>query len=130
MHGFSPVIELVDLFLLIVKERNMEKFKKIAEAMQFVPDKMKKNGIFETDRLFCDLYCFEPGQAQNPHTHEGSDKIYFVLQGKGLLRIGEDERELKENEIAMAPSGERHGVSNPGPGRLVLLVFMAPKPSH
>ncbi len=108
----------------------MEKFKRIAEALQFAPDKMKKNSVFETERLFCDLYCFEPGQAQNAHTHEGSDKIYFVLQGRGLLRIGEDERELGENEIAMAPSGQRHGVSNPGPGRLVLLVFMAPKPSH
>ena len=108
----------------------MENFRKIAEFVQFAPEKMKKNGIFETDRLFCDLYCFEPGQAQNSHTHEGSDKIYFVLQGKGRFQIGQDERELKEDEIAIAPSGQKHGVSNPGPERLVLLVFMAPKPSH
>ena len=108
----------------------MEKFKSIVEAMQFAPDKMKKNGLFETERLFCDLYCFEPGQAQNPHIHEGSDKIYFVLEGRGLFQIGQEEKELKENEIAIAPSGQRHGVSNPGPDRLVLLVFMAPRPSH
>ena len=108
----------------------MEKFKSIVEAMQFAPDKMKKKGLFETERLFCDLYCFEPGQAQNPHTHEGSDKIYFVLEGRGLFQIGQEEKELKENEIAIAPSGQRHGVSNPGPDRLVLLVFMAPRPSH
>lgn len=108
----------------------MERFRKIAEALQFLPDKMKKNGLFETERLFCDLYCFEPGQAQNPHIHEGSDKIYFVVQGKGLFRIGEDEKELGEQHIVIAPSGERHGVSNPGPDRLVLLVVMAPKPAH
>ena len=63
-------------------------------------------------------------------SHEGSDKIYFVVEGNGLFQIGEDERELGKNEIALAPSGQRHGVSNPGPGRLMLLVFMAPKPSH
>jgi mannose-6-phosphate isomerase-like protein (cupin superfamily) len=108
----------------------MEKFRKVSEAAHFSPEKMKKNGLFETDRLFCDLYCFEPGQAQAPHTHEGSDKIYFVAQGRGRFQIGEEERELRENEIAMAPSGQRHGVVNPGPERLVLLVFMAPKPSH
>ena len=108
----------------------MEKFKSIVKAMQFAPDKMKKNGLFETERLFCDLYCFEPGQAQNPHIHEGSDKIYFVLEGRGLFQIGQEEKELKENEIAIAPSGQRHGVNNPGPDRLVLLVFMAPRPSH
>lgn len=108
----------------------MEKFKRMAEATQFAPDKMKKNGIFETERLFCDLYCLEPGQAQNPHSHEGSDKIYFVVKGRGLFQIGDEARELGEDEIAIAPAGQRHGVSNPGRDRLVLLVFMAPKPSH
>jgi quercetin dioxygenase-like cupin family protein len=108
----------------------MESFKKISDAMQFASEKMKKNGLFETDRLFCDLYCFEPGQAQAAHTHEGSDKIYFVVEGKGLFQVGQEERELRQGEIAMASSGQKHGVRNPGPDRLVLLVFMAPKPSH
>ena len=108
----------------------MENFKNIAQAMQFLPNKMKKNGLFETERLFCDLYCFEPGQAQALHVHEGSDKIYFVVHGKALLQIGDGEKELGQNEIALAPSGQRHGVKNPGPERLMLLVFMAPKPSH
>lgn len=106
------------------------KFRKISEELQFTKEKMKKNGLFETDRMFCDIYCFEPGQSQPVHSHEGSDKIYFVLQGKGLFQIGDEERNLERDEIALAPSGERHGVSNPGPDRLVLLVFMAPKPSH
>lgn len=108
----------------------METFKTISDAMQFAPDKMKKNGLFETERLFCDLYCFEPGQAQAPHAHEGSDKIYFVVRGKGEFEIGGEKRELGENKITMAPAGQRHGVRNPGPERLVLLVFMAPRPTH
>ena len=49
---------------------------------------MKKNGVFETERLFCDVYCFEAGQAQSVHTHEGSDKVYFVLEGRGLFHVG------------------------------------------
>ena len=108
----------------------MENFKNIAQAMQFLPDKMKKNGLFDTERLFCDLYCFEPGQTQALHAHEGSDKIYFVVHGKALVQIGDSEKELGQNEIALAASGQRHGVKNPGPDRLMLLVFMAPKPSH
>lgn len=108
----------------------MENFKKIAAAAQFSNEKMKKNGLFETARMFCDLYCFEPGQEQALHGHEGSDKVYYVLEGRGRFRVGEEERELAEREIALAPSGERHGVKNPGPGRLLLLVFMAPKPAH
>ena len=108
----------------------MEAFKKISDALHFGADKMKKNGLFETDRMFCDLYCFEAGQSQNVHSHEGSDKVYFVLEGRGRFQIGEEERELGKYEIALAPSGQKHGVKNAGPDRLVLLVTMAPKPKH
>jgi len=108
----------------------MGEFKKVSEAIQFGADKMKKNSLFDTDRMFCDLYCFEPGQAQAVHSHDGSDKIYFVMEGNGLFQIGEKERELGKDEIALAASGEKHGVKNTGQERLVLLVFMAPKPSH
>src|SRR5712692_10732672 len=107
----------------------MVNFRKISEAIQFATDKMKKNGLFETERFFCDLYCFEPDQSQSAHTHEGSDKIYYVVQGRGSFQIGNEERDLGEGEIALASSGQKHGVTNHGPGRLVLLVFMAPKPS-
>ncbi|HWO40972.1 MAG TPA: cupin domain-containing protein [Candidatus Eisenbacteria bacterium] len=108
----------------------MERFKKLADAMQFSPEKMKKNGLFETERFFCDLYCFEPGQSQAAHLHEGADKVYCVLKGRGWFQIGAEERELGEGEIALAPSGEKHGVVNRGGERLVLLVYMAPKPAH
>ena len=106
----------------------MGEFKKIGEARQSGSEKMKKNGLFDTDRMFCDLYCFEPGQAQAVHSHVGSDKIYLVMEGKGLFQIGEDERELGKDDIALAPSGQSHGVKNTGGKELGLLVFMAPKP--
>jgi quercetin dioxygenase-like cupin family protein len=108
----------------------METFKRISEVVQFSSEKMKKNGLFETERMFCDLYCFEPGQEQHVHAHEGSDKIYFVLQGEGLFQVGEEKKTLAKDEIAVARSGEKHGVKNAGAGRLVLLVFMAPRPVH
>lgn len=108
----------------------MDVFKKVSEVAQFSSEKMKKNGVFETDRLFCDVYCFEAGQAQSVHTHDGSDKVYFVLEGKGMFHIGGERRELGKDEVALAPSGEPHGVENPGPERLKLLVVMAPRPSH
>jgi quercetin dioxygenase-like cupin family protein len=108
----------------------MEKFKKIADALQFSSEKMKKNGLFETERFFCDLYCFEPGQAQASHAHEGSDKVYYVVNGKGHFQVEAEEKELGEGELAIAPSGQRHGVTNRGSERLVVLVFMAPKPAH
>jgi mannose-6-phosphate isomerase-like protein (cupin superfamily) len=108
----------------------MSNFKKLSELVQFSPDKMKKNGVFETERFFCDTYCFEPGQNQSPHTHAREDKVYCVLQGRGLFTVGGEERELGPGEIALAPAGQTHGVANRSQQRLVTLVFMTPKPQH
>lgn len=108
----------------------MSNFKKLAEAMQFSPDKMKKNGVFETERFFCDAYCFEPGQSQSAHTHAKEDKVYYVLEGRGLFSVGTEEKELGPGEIVLAPAGQSHGVVNRGQQRLVTLVFVTPKPHH
>lgn len=109
---------------------DMHMFKNIAEAKQFAADKMKKNMLFGTDRFVCDLYCFEPGQTQAPHTHAGQDKVYYVVEGRGVFQVGDQERELGPGEIALAASGENHGVSNRSQQRLTVLVFITPKPSH
>ncbi|MFQ5801976.1 MAG: cupin domain-containing protein [Candidatus Methylomirabilales bacterium] len=103
---------------------------RLEERRRFTPEKMVKAGLFETGRFFCDLYCFEPGQIQRPHSHSDSDKVYVVLEGQGRFRVGEEERDLGVATAILAPAGVEHGVVNPGPGRLVVVVFMAPKPGH
>src|SRR2546425_2454809 len=75
----------------------------------FNEQKMQKVNVFETERMFCDLYCFEPGQEQKTHTHAGADKIYYVLEGRGTFHIGGGGRELQEDSIGMAPAEVGHG---------------------
>ncbi len=103
--------------------------RKIARVIQFDTQKMKKVNLFETSRMFCDLYCLEPGQRQELHTHEGCDKIYHVLEGRGRITVGGETRKLEAGEITFAPSGEAHGVENDAASRLTCLVFMAPHPN-
>lgn len=106
----------------------MEVFKDVLSQVSFAADKLKKVNLFDTERMFCDVYCFEPGQEQTAHAHKGSDKVYYVLQGTGQVRIGQETRALGPGGIALAPAGAEHGVRNAGPDRLTVLVFMAPKP--
>jgi quercetin dioxygenase-like cupin family protein len=100
----------------------------VSKCQRFASDKFQKINLFETERMFCDVYCFEPGQEQAAHKHPGADKIYYVLEGKGLVQIGAEQRELLPGMAAHASSGEEHAVKNVGPDRLVMLVFMAPHP--
>jgi quercetin dioxygenase-like cupin family protein len=98
-------------------------------AARFAPEKMQKINLFETPNFFCDVYCLEPGQEQKPHTHAGADKIYYVLEGRGLFLIGDEERELSQHQIVLAPSDAMHGVRNTSDARLTLLVLMSPNPN-
>jgi mannose-6-phosphate isomerase-like protein (cupin superfamily) len=100
----------------------------VSQHKHFSPEKFQKVNLFETYRMFCDIYCFEPGQEQTPHKHQEADKIYYVLEGTGLVQIGSEQRQLLPGMAAHAGSGEEHAVRNPGPDRLVVLVFMAPHP--
>ena len=95
---------------------------------QFADEKFQKVNIFDSPRMFCDIYCFEPGQEQTLHSHEDNDKIYYVLEGVGTLTVGEESRQVEAGWAVLCPPGEDHGVVNTGGDSLVLLVFMAPHP--
>lgn len=106
----------------------MDHFVEVDSRALFAAEKMKKNNLFTTERMFCDVYCFEPGQSQAAHSHAGSDKVYYVLSGTARITIGDDQRDVAAGTAALAPSEVPHAVVNPGPERLMLLVLMAPKP--
>lgn len=103
--------------------------KNLKSERRFSAEKLQKLNLFETERMFADVYCLEPGQEQKPHVHSGADKIYLVLEGSGRFHIGDEDRELGVDQIVLAPADTEHGVSNNSDTRLVLLVFMAPNPN-
>lgn len=101
----------------------------LADYHQYSLEKMKKHNLFQTERFFCDVYCFEPGQEQKGHIHGSQDKVYVVLEGAGTFQVGAEQRVLEAGQGTMASAGEEHGVKNHTDRRLRVLVFMAPNPS-
>ena len=107
----------------------MERFRHVPSLVAFSAEKMRKVGLVDTPSLFCDVYGLEPGQSQAGHRHAVGDKLYYVVAGSGRIRVDADERTVEVGDLVCAPAGSDHAVHNPGPGRLGLLVMMAPKPS-
>ena len=95
-------------------------------ARRFDAAKLQKLNLFETNRFFADLYCMEAGQAQKPHVHTDSDKLYAVLEGAAVVTIGGEEASLSAGDVVLAPANVEHGIVNPGPGRATVLAFAAP----
>lgn len=99
-----------------------------AARASFSDEKMTKVNLYESPRLFCDIYCLKPGQSQRPHRHPGNDKIYHALTGTCHVQIGETIQPLPPGCVAIVPAGVLHGVENRSDGPATLLVIMAPHP--
>lgn len=100
----------------------MEHFQaQVADRARFAREKMQKLDCAETARLLLGLNCFEPGQSQRVHTHEGADKFYLVLSGKAKLVVGNESRDAVAGDLVVAPAGVPHGVET-AYERTVMLV--------
>ncbi|HEY4362484.1 MAG TPA: cupin domain-containing protein [Bryobacteraceae bacterium] len=102
--------------------------KQISGLAQFTPEKMGKSTVAQGSFLFAGLNSFEPGQEHAPHAHQGQDKLYLVLEGSGLVQIGDQTEQLSAGDAAFAPSGVIHSIRNPGPERLVVMAVLGPPP--
>ena len=95
---------------------------------QWRPDKMGKATLFESGRLLVGLNAFEPGQLHELHSHEGMDKLYYVLEGEGVFLLEGRQLPTTAGDLMVAPEGVPHGIRNSGTGRLLVLAVLAPAP--
>jgi quercetin dioxygenase-like cupin family protein len=99
-------------------------FTTIAEHTAFAASKFTKADLARGAHLFAGLNCFEPGQAQAVHTHDGADKFYLVVEGKARMRVGEEEADAGPGTLVWAPAGVPHGVLRVTE-RCVMLIGMS-----
>ncbi len=91
-------------------------------------EKMGKSTIFSSARVMVGLNAFEPGQEHALHTHAGMDKIYQVIEGRGLFLLDGKEIAMEAGVVLVAPAGVAHGIRNDGGQRLLVLAILAPSP--
>ena len=102
--------------------------RQVSSLAKFTPERMGKGTVVQGEFLFAGLNSFEPGQEHAPHAHEGQDKLYLILEGNGMVQIGDQTERLSAGDAAFAPSGMVHSIRNPGPERLVVMAVLGPPP--
>jgi quercetin dioxygenase-like cupin family protein len=102
--------------------------RQVASFAKFTPGRMGKSTIVQGEFLFAGLNSFESGQEHAPHAHEGQDKLYLILEGNGMVQVGDQTERLSAGDAAFAPSGIVHSIRNPGPERLVVMAVLGPPP--
>ena len=72
----------------------------------------------------------QPGERTRLHRHAESDEIYYVLEGKGVLTLGEKLYSLKARSCVFLPAGSVHAVRCDGDEALRILCICAPPYTH
>jgi mannose-6-phosphate isomerase-like protein (cupin superfamily) len=66
------------------------------------------------------------GGATTAHYHRTTEELYLVTEGRGLLIIDDEQREIAVGDCALIPPGATHKLHNTGDGPLRIVCACAP----
>ncbi len=66
-----------------------------------------------------------PGEKTLPHRLKSAE-VYYVLDGRGLMHVGNEQAEIGAAQAVYIPPGEIQFIENRGPGRLAFLCIVDP----
>ena len=77
--------------------------------------------IDEGDRHQVKHLCVDPGARLSLQKHHKRSEHWVVVRGTARVTVGEEVRDLGENESVYIPAGTRHRLANPGPDPLSVI---------
>ena len=92
-------------------------------------DDVEENGYYTSKRasisdhigarkLGYNLTVLPPGKAQCPfHSHHGEEEMFFILEGEGELRFGDQRYPIRQHDVIACPTGgaeAAHQIINTG----------------
>jgi mannose-6-phosphate isomerase-like protein (cupin superfamily) len=66
-----------------------------------------------------------PGRSTLPHRLKTAE-VYFVLEGRGLMHVGEETAEIGPGQAVYIPPGQVQFIENAAAGRLAFLCIVDP----
>jgi mannose-6-phosphate isomerase-like protein (cupin superfamily) len=70
------------------------------------------------------------GGGTIPHHHVQTEEIYYVLEGHGLMRVGQESAEVGPGDAIAIPPGISHQITNTRQSQLRFLCCCAPGYEH
>jgi mannose-6-phosphate isomerase-like protein (cupin superfamily) len=71
-----------------------------------------------------------PGASSTPHYHPVTEEIYYILEGAGRMRIGEEVRTVGPGDAIAIPPGQVHSITTTSDIPLKFLCCCAPGYEH
>ncbi|MCX6244498.1 MAG: cupin domain-containing protein [Bacteroidetes bacterium] len=87
-----------------------------------VPFKLDGRIMFSSPKLEVVHLNLKPGERMDPHI-QPFDVIFFVLQGSGILKAGNEDITVSENTCIWLEAGTERAWGNPGETEVKILVI-------
>ena len=71
-----------------------------------------------------------PGGQTAPHYHPKTEEIYYILEGRGRMQIGDEVQIVEPGDAIAIPPGAIHTIQNVGDNTLKFLCCCAPAYEH
>ena len=104
---------------------------RIFNILAMIPDKGRsyRELIYNAANHEIHFWRIKPGEWIYPHTHPGSDDIWYIVQGSGeYYMTAEEKKTVKPGDTALASPGEVHGIFNSGSEDIIIFSVLAPLP--
>src|SRR5512139_2187109 len=85
--------------------------------------------IYDTENAETIHMSLTPGQSLKKHTTP-VDVFFYILEGKGIVEIGNEKQEVEKDTLIDSPNGIPHLLLNIGEGVFRFLVVKVPKPKE
>jgi mannose-6-phosphate isomerase-like protein (cupin superfamily) len=67
-----------------------------------------------------------PGESGDPHHHPTEQETWFIISGRGKLKVGNQEAELVLDSVIVAPAGVEHQIMSSVDEPLKALFIFTP----
>lgn len=72
------------------------------------------------------LSIYQPKGYVEPHIHEKSEQIYYILKGNGIFELDEKKHLVGPGTVIFIPPYVKHGITNSGFEDLIFIVVASP----
>jgi len=93
------------------------------------PHRVKASKLYDTENAQVVHISLEPGQALKKHITP-VDVFFYVLEGKGIVEIGDEKKEVGPDTLVSSPAKIPHCWYNEGESALRFLVVKVPRPKE
>jgi mannose-6-phosphate isomerase-like protein (cupin superfamily) len=101
------------------------------EGRSYPARRRTRNLVGGASPIHCDNFSLgyvvlEPNGGQVPWHNQEQEEIYFIVEGKGEMCLGEERREVSSGQAVFIPPHEYHQLTNTGEEPMIMIYCYGP----